>query len=814
METFSKNSKFKFQNSNWVTGFGHNGFASHGLELISLVLDNLGSFDQNINKINLLRNLVFVILALALLHSCTLVPISAAQYILNPSTATFMEGCNTSIDIKIDTQGLDSNAADILVKYDPAKITIIDADTINPGIQIKTGNIYQAYFGNTVDTGLGEIRLTGASFSGSFNGVGTFGIILFKANPGVTSANFDIYTIGYGPEVSLDSNIADTATSNDLLSGVTNGSYNFSTGFCVADTTPPAITFLAPINGQTGVPANATLSIQITDNQAGTDIQTVEVVVNGVTQTSFSSGFSYSGTPLNYSLLITPTNPLITNSSDVVLVRATDFAGNIRTSTITFNTPESPPPPAGDTTSPTISFVNPVDKGTLPLSSDLFFDVGDIGDGIDINSVYVILNGQTYLISSPQLTYSGSPSLYNITFNPDVDLPDSTSYFVVYVADNAGNAVVKSIAFNIKESVVPGPTPTGICPVTPENAGELITQGVNQIVTQTGQPYVVALNPLFGQSDQEVLQTVSAASPWLSFLGSILFLGAQLWQLPYLLFQWLLGLFTFLGLRTRGRPYGYVYDSVSKEPLSLAIVRFFDTTGKLVHTDVTDVYGVFTAKLHQGTYFMTVARPDYKFPSTKVTGKVDYPYSGIYHGEKFNQVEDQDILFSIPMDAQKPITVSPKTQSLKGLLAMFLKVLNPLLMGYGIVLAIYLFFKTPSVFNFVILLLYIPTVYFYIQSLKTKVVLYGIVKTMDGMLLKNLEIGLINTEYDKTIAKRVTDENGEYRFVVHPGNYKLSILNQEFVFSQQPKPYNLESGANRNQPLVISQDLQVSRKVI
>lgn len=771
--------------------------------------------NKNVSS-SLLRLFTFVLLSLLInLFSADL--INAAEYRFSPATANWVQGCEYNANIIIDTQGQSSNAADVLILYDPTKVEILDSDSTEAGIQIQKGSMYQAYFGNIVDSGAGEIRLTGASFSTSFTGVGTFATINFRSLAGATSADFTIYTTGFGPYVSLDSNIADTLTSNDLLTGVVNGSYSFTTGFCFADTQPPVITFLTPTNNQTGVPANANLSIRITDNQSGTDIQTVQVVVNGVTQTHLSSGFTYTGNMMLYNLLNTPANLLNTTTSNVVLVRATDFAGNVRTSSITFNIPPAPPPPPGDNESPIITFVNPVDKGTLPLDANLTFQVADTGDGININSLSVILNGVSYPASAIGITYSGTDALYNVTLNPTVNLPDATSYFVVYVEDKAGNGLVKSINFNIKEVIITPPIdePPLVCPVTPENQTQVVTQVVNQVITQTGQPFVIALNPIFENTDKNLLETVSAATPFLSALGGILLFGTQLWQIPFLLFQWLLALLNWLGLRTRGRPYGYVYDANTKEPLSLAIVRFFDTTGKLVHTDVTDVYGVFSARINRGTYYISVTRPEYKFPSIIVPGQIDYPYEGIYHGERFTVNDDEDdVLFSIPMDPMHAGNAVKRVDSFKTFLATIFKYLTPIVMALGVILAAYLFFKYPSVLNFIVLILYIPTIYMYIKSYKNNNIVYGTVKTMDGKLIKNLEIGLINSEYDKVVGKRITDENGLYRFVVQPGKYKLKVLNQEFEFAKKPKSYDYDSVSDKNEPIIIAQNLEVARKVL
>jgi hypothetical protein len=90
-------------------------------------------------------------------------------------------------------------------------------------------------------------------------------------------------------------------------------------------------------------------------------------------------------------------------------------------------------------------------------------------------------------------------------------------------------------------------------------------------------------------------------------------------------------------------------------------------------------------------------------------------------------------------------------------------------------LVIYTYYKYPELFKWYVPLLYIPALYFLVQSIFGKTVVYGKVRDKSGKAVKNKELYLINKEFDEVVAKRVTDEKGRYRFVCNKGIYELKM---------------------------------------
>jgi len=76
--------------------------------------------------------------------------------------------------------------------------------------------------------------------------------------------------------------------------------------------------------------------------------------------------------------------------------------------------------------------------------------------------------------------------------------------------------------------------------------------------------------------------------------------------------------------RKKRKPWGVVYDSITKKPLDLAIVRLYDKkSNRLISTQVTDSKGRYNFIVDPGKYYLHVSKPDYKFPSKIMRGKAN-----------------------------------------------------------------------------------------------------------------------------------------------------------------------------------------------
>jgi hypothetical protein len=287
-------------------------------------------------KLNTKKTLLGIALAIVLMPLLYLTSTFAATFSFSPVTGEIEAECNRSVNIEIDATGEASNAADIEISYDPSEITIRDSNGSIPGKQIKPGNAYESYFYNEVNESEGIIRIAAGSFVSELTGKRNFATIEFISNPGVTTTSFDINFTGVGD--TLDSNIAESATSDDILTGVTNGSYTFVERPCTRDRQAPNVIFVDPEPLTNGVPLDSDVTIRITDNR-GTDIDSIEFEIDGEIYTPNDPEVTFTGDPEDYTFIINPRKDFPEDQEVVVRVKGEDLAGNRFNRSMVLNVP-------------------------------------------------------------------------------------------------------------------------------------------------------------------------------------------------------------------------------------------------------------------------------------------------------------------------------------------------------------------------------------------------------------------------------------------------------------------------------------------
>lgn len=389
----------------------------------------------------------------------------AARFELSPASTGFTTGCNSAVNIEIDTAGASSDAANILIRYNPAQIEIVDSNPAVSGIQIRNGNAYEAYADNTVLPSEGLIRLTGFSFLGQLTGRATFGTIIFRPRAGAAGTDL---TIEYVAGSTTDSNIAEYLTSNDLLSGVTNGSYTFSGGSCVADVTPPNVINPDPTPGERDVALDTNVTFDIRDSQSGVDLESLTVNVDGIIYTRGGvNRFSFVGTPGAYSVAINPDADFTPGAPVLVEINATDLSGNrMAPYRYIFNEPAAPPPvppscEALGCTSPAACTAEPVlpeeitEEPTVPESQRL--TIGDfsfyIADGT--LQIYPNRNGELTTLQNSPFVVSISENKFPRGVERVVFTINSFSYLLGY-----------NETADARQTTIQAPSTTGKFPFT------------------------------------------------------------------------------------------------------------------------------------------------------------------------------------------------------------------------------------------------------------------------------------------------------------------------------------------------------------
>ena len=275
--------------------------------------------------------------------------------------------------------------------------------------------------------------------------------------------------------------------------------------------------------------------------------------------------------------------------------------------------------------------------------------------------------------------------------------------------------------------------------------------------------------------------------------------------------------FAIFGLIDRSKkrkPWGVVYDSVTKKLISRVVVRLWDAeTGKLVDTVVTDANGIFKLTPKVGKYVLKISHPEYVFPSKLINSSIDSGFTNIYTGEVIEVHNENDVLMiSVPIDPEKKSSRKLRTQAIVNFLEEVVGVISPIILVSGFLYSIVVTVMYPINLNFVILGLYATTflikVYVYLARPK----LFGQVTGVDGKAISGLELGLFDSEFKNLVSRTFTNKQGTYNFVVKNQDYYLQVMDSGYkILSKEAKKDGLfvpRSGGTSGVKLV-SNDLYV-----
>lgn len=361
--------------------------------------------------------------------------------------------------------------------------------------------------------------------------------------------------------------------------------------------------------------------------------------------------------------------------------------------------------------------------------------------------------------------------------------------FCIETIDTAGNItrrcgiyVLIPITSEIEPPIPPTPPippVTPPAPPPPPSTTPSTTGNIVDTITDTVKIINEVLDNTVGRLDPVTLERVVTTASVVTISTAVAMSVGSLLNLPYFLLQLVLNILSWLGLRAGGKPLGYVYDAITKEPIFQAIVRIFDESGKIVWSDVTNSRGFFSGRLEEGKYKIVVSASEYTFPSTIVYGKDDFPLTNIYHGGEFHISKEEEINFSIPLDPADVSEFKVWLEILWGRVKGVVGILHVLLFLIGLVLAVYMFYRDPYWLTVLVLMLYVPSFFFILRSI-LKRDRYGYVKDVNGKAVEGLVIGLREAEYSRVVVKRVTDRHGRYRMFVDRGEYYLEVLDGSF----------------------------------
>ncbi len=374
--------------------------------------------------------------------------------------------------------------------------------------------------------------------------------------------------------------------------------------------------------------------------------------------------------------------------------------------------------------------------------------------------------------------------------------------------------------------IIPKVEPTQVTSTEPITENNLFSNIIESIRQSYGQALLVlsdsiktAREIINSPSGSAITKTISTAS---LVLGSSIALGAiafanpitfsEIWFIPGRIFGLLIGA---LGIKKKARPWGTVYDSVTKRPLDPVYVTLIDMrTNKEVASAITDLDGRYGFLVLPGKYKISVQKTNYIFPSQKMSGILfDEVYNDLYFGNEITvTTEEETITKNIPMDSKSfdwnefTKNKSNINSFIKGKDITWAKI-SKTVFAMGALISIIALIFAPRPYNLIIAILYAVAYifnYFVFKVKKPGIIMekstglplsFGIVKIFREGMSDNAPI-----------VKKITDRYGRYYSLVPKGNYHLEIdkKNNDESYSQvfKSKVINVKKG-------IINEDFEV-----
>jgi hypothetical protein len=298
------------------------------------------------------------------------------------------------------------------------------------------------------------------------------------------------------------------------------------------------------------------------------------------------------------------------------------------------------------------------------------------------------------------------------------------------------------------------PLPEKVSAVVDQVQIEINTIRDNVIVQQTTQVVVAPTATTIAVVNAVTVMSVGAvanAGAWFQYL----FLQPLLWF-----------------SRRKRKGWGIVYDSLTKLPIDLAVVRLVDAgTGRLLQSRVTDRAGRYFFIIEPGKYRLMVVKPGYTFPTEYLKHDTeDVKFTELYHSEEIVVTElGKTLAANIPLDPVGRAMVPTKRIIFQAAMQKFQIALSVGSVLAGIVAA----YLNPTTFTIGLLILQIVLfVVFRIIAEGKRPSGWGIVydeKTKAP--LANAVVRIFEPKYNKLLDTYVTDAKGRYAFIVGPSVY-------------------------------------------
>ena len=240
--------------------------------------------------------------------------------------------------------------------------------------------------------------------------------------------------------------------------------------------------------------------------------------------------------------------------------------------------------------------------------------------------------------------------------------------------------------------------------------------------------------------------------------------------------------------RKKGKPWGVVYDAVTKQPIdpaTVTITTFENGVGEYKQTRITDIEGRFSFLVTPGRYIISADKSHYSFPSKIISGTKDGKFDNVYHGEVIEVENPYIINLNIPLD---PISydwnqaVKPREKGT--ILEFFGKYDRRILLLFGVLSSLFAEVVLGSGLGLILIPIYLFNALFvrvYIQK-----ELWGTLRRkLNGDVVAGVVVKAIRQPLGVVIGSATTDYMGRYFLLMSQGLYTLQV--EEVQKEGEPK---------------------------
>lgn len=332
----------------------------------------------------------------------------------------------------------------------------------------------------------------------------------------------------------------------------------------------------------------------------------------------------------------------------------------------------------------------------------------------------------------------------------------------------------------------PAPSPTALPETRPnEAAGPSVLDEIVGVLFRGFENLAAFIHTVKGDI---TFKTIAAAGA----LGAMLSTPGSVWR----------SALSVLAFRKR-KPWGTVYDSVTKQPLDPAYVVLKDAEGREVNTSITDLDGRYGFLADAGRFTIVANKTNYVFPSSRLGGRGnDELYSDLYFGGPIDILKKGDVITkNIPLDPVNPDwnETAKREQKLMKFYSkrdLIIARVTSILFWFGFALSGFALAVAPGPLNVGIVALY--ALVFILKETLLKGKKRGMLTDTYGNPLSFAILRIFSANLNTEIIHKATNALGQYYALVPNGTYyaKIEVKNPDgsYTLAHTSEPFEVKKG--------------------